>query len=53
MGPYKLKNCYRFMKTNEITDYSTPNQNAGKFYKIGNKIYMTNSNSWLAECVTE
>ena len=52
MGPYKLLNCYEFIKTNEIDHYSTPSQTGGTFYKIDNKIYMTNSNYALVECVT-
>ncbi|MBD5473675.1 MAG: hypothetical protein HDR20_12525 [Lachnospiraceae bacterium] len=52
IGPYKLLNCYEFVKTNEINNYSTPSQSGGTFYKIDNKIYMTNSSYALVECVT-
>lgn len=51
VGPYKLKNCYYFMKTNEISSNSTPGPTGGTFYKIDGKIYMANGSTWLTECV--
>lgn len=51
-GPYKILNCYKLIKTNELSTVTYPNQSGGTFYKIDNRIFMTFNQYALVECVT-